>query len=805
MKRIFVILLTLSSLSTKAQLCPTSLSDMNDAIDSILDITPFKLAYHDSLWDAWTCYFANSGQGIAASDTAAMLDAYAKLRSFRKFSVNDLAAADTSYPVLVVDEKRGGWFVYDDDATATARSGVYFSSNTGSGKWVRQFTGPVRPEWWGALGDSSNNDATAWDEMFEYFEEERPDNFHVTCAADVTYLFDGGVVTSLYTDAIIDMNGATILRADKDSSTLKNAASLGQNYVVVNEPGAFEVGQTIVVLESTTAIDSNYQHSQKVVITSISNDTVYLGANLASYSSSQHTVSSFALGSEVIRVYDLISISEDQGDYLFEISNGTIDGNRANNEFPNTWSVAYSLSIDSYLQCDKMIFQNAPAENIICNGSDISNSKFQYLSGSAIHYGFTGRDYRTGRSTRVQDVEMDQVCLEDLEHNEGSVTWSNNVGNIEIEHVDLDSCGQAFLGLLGADDPGNLSVRNCRVKRTAGIQDLDNDSGTDTVLITYDRNYFYKAGRLLVELNSASVFSSSFNLYHDNCYVDFDAGSANFFKDEFINHSRDFYSPACSRAEFIQCEFYNTPLNLNSVSIKANIDNCEFYNDASTVPTTSNSSDAIIFIGSTGTGRAKIRVDQAYIHDNHSDNDLQYGIKVYQDNYVDLKITNSTILGTECPIYAWTSTITADTTRHYLIASNYLFARVRDRNRSGGANSYNNNLIVDGGATWRDNTIYADSIFDKIMGWESLGDGDPSAILYNTIMGMNDGIEVSNGDVSSFNGLGLIRGNIYNGAATRWEDRTVISSDKFTYTVSELNSHLQIIPKITYPKAFVER
>lgn len=65
---------------------------------------------------------------------------------------------------------REGKFVFSDadlsdEVTADPGQGIYVapaSDTTGaSGAWVRQFTGPIVPEWFGAVGDEATNDTTA--------------------------------------------------------------------------------------------------------------------------------------------------------------------------------------------------------------------------------------------------------------------------------------------------------------------------------------------------------------------------------------------------------------------------------------------------------------------------------------------------------------------------------------------------------------------------------------------------------------------------------------------------------------------
>lgn len=55
----------------------------------------------------------------------------------------------------------GGTFFYSADSVATANAGICVAPNSGSGRWLRVYNGPISVAWFGAVGDGSTDDTTA--------------------------------------------------------------------------------------------------------------------------------------------------------------------------------------------------------------------------------------------------------------------------------------------------------------------------------------------------------------------------------------------------------------------------------------------------------------------------------------------------------------------------------------------------------------------------------------------------------------------------------------------------------------------
>ena len=61
-----------------------------------------------------------------------------------------------------ISDGGGGVFSWDSTSTATENGGTILESDAGgTGRWLRQFTGPTLVAWFGALGDGATDDSTA--------------------------------------------------------------------------------------------------------------------------------------------------------------------------------------------------------------------------------------------------------------------------------------------------------------------------------------------------------------------------------------------------------------------------------------------------------------------------------------------------------------------------------------------------------------------------------------------------------------------------------------------------------------------
>jgi hypothetical protein len=91
-------------------------------------------------------------------------------------SMADLLALDDTDAAMVVTrfyaqagDGGGGLFTWNPDATDNDGGiNVIPTGHSGSGRWVRQFTGGPNPRWWGAIGNGSTDDSDAFIAALDY-------------------------------------------------------------------------------------------------------------------------------------------------------------------------------------------------------------------------------------------------------------------------------------------------------------------------------------------------------------------------------------------------------------------------------------------------------------------------------------------------------------------------------------------------------------------------------------------------------------------------------------------------------------
>jgi hypothetical protein len=74
----------------------------------------------------------------------------------------------------------GGEFRYTAASSATDDGGIVIAPNTGSGRWVRVFTGAVNARWFGAMGDGSADDTSSLQAAIAYCSALRGTNDDTT-------------------------------------------------------------------------------------------------------------------------------------------------------------------------------------------------------------------------------------------------------------------------------------------------------------------------------------------------------------------------------------------------------------------------------------------------------------------------------------------------------------------------------------------------------------------------------------------------------------------------------------------------
>jgi hypothetical protein len=710
---------------------------------------------------------------------------------------DSIASQDTTAIIVLTENYKEGTFIYDPNSNLTAYNGVVFNSHLGSGQWVRNYHGAVKPEWWGAVGDGVTECHEAFELMFDYLEKVSNSTTYIELLPDSTYIIEDQVQSVFNSNFVFKGNNATIKRADQVLDSLKVSASDGDNYIIVNNPSQWTANNRVVVLRTDTSFNS-IDHSANNVISSISGDTLFLGNFLSGLPSA---IGTYEVNAYVIKWYDLLNFSQDNEEFNHKVIMNELnfDGNKSNNVTPKSWYMGYTLKCRQYLELNNCQFENIPNENISCTQIGMYNCDFENMNGSASHFSLPGTYTEQGqRFSRFVGNRVKNVNIYDLDHNEGVFTWSNAVGNVYVAENYIDGSGTGFLGNIGNDDYGDLIVQNNVVRNCQSIQTINQTS--NSVKYIYKNNNFHKCGELEFDGNgSDSVWLTlDGNVFNDSCSFYIREANTQITNNEFINLSGDNLFFLLNYSTFIEGNlFYNSNIEFNTSRSHVNIVNNRFLNDSTH---TLNNSFAYIRASSSNLAGTFI-LDNNYFHENNYDHDTDRFVYI-EGNWSHIKISNNSFLNGEEPV-AVVEGVNDDTLRETHVINNQFYIRVRNRNRGGGAASFNINMIVDKNHHWSNNYFLVDSVGDRVFSFDR--SSFHKSFINNQVyfIGNPLGADITPTSTLIFDDLGIIRNNIYNGLE-RFPD-TINITDPTTYTISDGNLNVDISPNIKLPTYFRQR
>lgn len=225
------------------------------------------------------------GDGVNAWETLPAFEAgdYAATRTA-------LAALPTRRPAFLTEGGREGTFVFSSanlsaSVTADPAQGIYVapsSAPTGaSGAWVRRFSGPVDPKWFGATGDGATDDALAF--------KRACDSGHAVRVSkpSVDYRIASGQTIALTQHLEIDcqshpfdFDGGYIVFAGTTIATgltLSSAAARYATSAVLNSAAGIQRGD-LLYIDTNVNAETAWPHDKKdlIKVKSVSGTTVEL-------------------------------------------------------------------------------------------------------------------------------------------------------------------------------------------------------------------------------------------------------------------------------------------------------------------------------------------------------------------------------------------------------------------------------------------------------------------------------------------------------------------------------------------------
>lgn len=262
-------------------------------------------------------------------------------------------------------------------------------------------------------------------------------------------------------DLVLDLNGATLKRANGSTTSallaqeLTVAGSAGLTLTLDYIPDNWNVGEYLTVFTSDSDQDTSRTRRR---ITSINrtNNTVKIYAPLE-FSPAKTTL---PVGTRVAKNFSCFSgrpSSTDSGSYPLEaginkrifVTNGTIDGNRAN-QYNVSWRFITEVGIHSIGGViDKVHFKNITSETVVGHGMSVQNCIYEDIGGSLYHTSLNDASKAIAGFAWFTNNTVKRCNLETtarIGHSEGAITFSWGAGNFIVKDNVLEDLTECFLG-----------------------------------------------------------------------------------------------------------------------------------------------------------------------------------------------------------------------------------------------------------------------------------------------------------------------------------------------------------------------
>lgn len=319
------------------------------------------------------------------------------------------------------------------------------------------------------------------------------------------YIFNAEHSIRYINDLLIDLNGATLKRADGSTTSTTTSASFttaGTTVIpLTSVPANWKVGDYVTAFTSDADADTSRDRRR---ITAIGASSVTIAGSF-SFSPAKTTLTA---GTTVAKNFICIAgrpSSTDSGSDLLPginsrifIRNGIIDGNAAN-QLNKSWRFCTEIGLHSKGGIvDLMWFKNTIGECFVGHGVSIINSLYEDIGGSCYHtsvndesHAISGRAYflnntcrRLNKSTQIKNG-----------HSEGAITFSWNPGDFVIAGNQMEQGAEYFLGSFAASTGTNsgefLQCYGNIVKDFKGIFDT---FGAPAFGISITDNVFHDCG-----------------------------------------------------------------------------------------------------------------------------------------------------------------------------------------------------------------------------------------------------------------------------------------------------------------------
>jgi hypothetical protein len=278
-------------------------------------------------------------------------------------------------------------------------------------------------------------------------------------------------------------NGAVLKRCDAVTATLLQEAQAGARTLIVDDPSAFELGQSLTPVKGAggaTEGESVISHYLQL----ISGNQITIQNPL---------LQSYPAGSIVTAKFDQLYIANLSTDVTVE--NLVFDGNRARNNLYLAWTDNKAIRGYSGLTVSRSTFRYLPGNGITVFGTRvvIDRNGFHDLDGPALH--LSGNDPINGSSVVVSNNGMRRTNAQAarMQHSEGVITISAFNNSIRILRNTVINAPVPFISRFHADMRDWL-IRGNTVYGTQGVFIAKVWPGSALSNVVWEDNSFFNTG-----------------------------------------------------------------------------------------------------------------------------------------------------------------------------------------------------------------------------------------------------------------------------------------------------------------------
>jgi hypothetical protein len=278
-------------------------------------------------------------------------------------------------------------------------------------------------------------------------------------------------------------NGAILKRCDPPLARLLEDAAAGAQVLIVDDPGVFELGQSLTPVKGAGTFDDG----ESVVahyLRSITGNRLEISLPLKQ---------SYAAGSLVTVKFDQIYIQNSSTGVTIE--DLILDGNRSQNQIYLAWTDNKAIRGYSGMTVRGVTFRNIPGNAITVFGTDVivDRNIFHDLDGPIVH--LSGNEPVNGSEVLISrnDIRRTNAQAERMQHSEGVITISAENNSIRVIDNTVINAPVPFISRLHAD-MRDWVIRGNRVYGTAGAFYAKVWPGEPLKDVIWEDNSFFHVG-----------------------------------------------------------------------------------------------------------------------------------------------------------------------------------------------------------------------------------------------------------------------------------------------------------------------